>query len=193
MMKMIKALAIFGFLGQPQFAVAQDFSAGSEAESWNLYAEQPARFEAKVVDILCEITGDCPADCGLGKRQLGLLRTADNALVYPNKNGQPVFSGAASELLPYCGQQVEVDGLMLSDPDIGAQNIYQLQKIRAVGAADWVKANQWTKDWQAANPENKGKDPWFRRDPRVNARIAATGYLGLGLDTDKTFIADLFK
>ena len=104
-----------------------------------------------------------------------------------------MFSGAASELLPYCGQQVEVDGLLLSDPDIGANNIYQVQKIRAVGATDWVKANKWTKDWQAANPDITGKEPWFRRDPRVNARIAATGYLGLGLDTDKTFIAELFK
>ena len=186
-------LALTCLLALPHQSSAQDFSAGSEAESWNLYAEQPARFEAKVVDILCEITGDCPTDCGAGKRQLGLLRSADNMLIYPNKNGQPVFSGAANELRPYCGMQVEVDGLMLSDPDIGANNIYQLQKIRTVGATDWVKANQWTKDWQAANPGNTGKEPWFRRDPRVNARIAATGYLGLGLETDAAFIKELFK
>ncbi|MEL7126991.1 MAG: hypothetical protein AAGK30_12190, partial [Pseudomonadota bacterium] len=49
---------------------AQDFSEGSEARSWNLYAEVPAKFEAKVVDLVCEFTGDCPADCGAGKRQL---------------------------------------------------------------------------------------------------------------------------
>jgi hypothetical protein len=192
-MKIILSFAIAVAFAVPQAVLAQDFSAGSEAESWNLYGEKPARFDAKVVDILCELTGDCPADCGAGKRQLGLLRTADNALVYPNKNGQPVFSGAASELLPYCGQQVEVDGLMIEDADVGATNIYQLQKIRAVGATDWVKSNKWTKDWQAANPENTGKAPWFRRDPRVNARIAATGYLGLGLETDTAFIAELFK
>jgi hypothetical protein len=192
-MSMFRSLLVSLALAGPHAAGAQDFTVGSEAESWNLYAEQPARFEAKVVDILCEMTGDCPADCGAGKRQLGLLRTADSVLIYPNKNGQPVFSGAASELRPYCGQQVEVDGLMLSDPEIGANNIYQLQKIRAVGATDWVKANQWTKDWQAANPSNTGKDPWFRRDPRVNARIAATGYLGLGTETDAAFIQELFK
>lgn len=192
-MSIFKSAALAFTLGLPQAALAQDFSAGSEAVSWNLYAEQPARFEAKVVDILCEITGDCPADCGAGKRQLGLVRSADSVLVYPNKNNQPVFSGAANELLPYCGQQVEVDGLMISDPDIaGATNIYQLQKIRSVGATDWVKANKWTKDWQAANPDNQGKEPWFRRDPRVNARLAETGYLGLGLDVDATFIKELF-
>lgn len=131
-MNMLKTFVLSALFAVPYTAAAQDFSVGSEAASWNLYAEQPARFEAKVVDILCEITADCPADCGAGKRQLGLLRAADNALVYPNKNGQPVFSGAASDLLPYCGEMVEVDGLMLTDPDIGAANIYQLQKIRAV-------------------------------------------------------------
>ena len=192
-MYMFRSLLVCAALVLAQTAHAQDFSVGSEAESWSLYAEKPARFEAVVVDILCELTGDCPADCGAGKRQLGLLRTVDTALIYPNKNGQPVFSGAASELRPYCGKQVEVDGLLLSDPDIGANNIYQIQKIRAVGAKDWVKANQWTKDWQAANAGNTGKDPWFRRDPRVNARIAATGYLGLGTETDATFIKELFK
>ena len=31
---------------------AQDFSEGSEAKSWNLYAEVPATFEAEVVDVL---------------------------------------------------------------------------------------------------------------------------------------------
>lgn len=180
-------------LALPQGLAAQDFSTGSEAKSWNLYAEQPARFEAKVVDLLCEVTADCPADCGAGKRQLGLLRSVDNVLVYPNKNNQPVFSGAAYELLPFCGQQVEVDGLMLADPDIGAQNIYQLQKIRAVGAADWIKADKWTKAWQAANPEITGKQPWFRRDPRVNAEIAATGYFGLGLDVDTAAIKEIFE
>lgn len=192
-MKTLRSLMILAAILLPQGAIAEDFSAGSEAESWNLYAEQPARFEAKVVDILCELTGDCPVNCGAGKRQLGLLRTKDTALIYPNKNNQPVFSGAASELRPYCGQQVEVDGLMLADPDIGANNIYQIQKIRAIGAADWVKANQWTKDWQVANPGNTGNDQWFRRDPRVNARIAATGYLGLGTELDAAFIKELFK
>lgn len=192
-MNMLRALAVTALFAVPQATTAQDFSAGSEAQSWNLYAEQPARFEAKVVDVLCEITGDCPVDCGAGKRQLGLVRAVDNVLVYPNKNNQPASSGAVSELLPYCGQQVEVDGLLLSDPDIGATNIYLVQKIRAVGATDWVDAKQWTKDWQAANPTKTGKGPWFRRDPRILARIAATGYLGLGLDTDKAFIAELFK
>ena len=174
-------------------AVAQDFSEGSEAKTWNLYAEVPTRFEAKVVDILCEITGDCPENCGGGVRQLGLLRAADNVLVFPNKNSQPAFTGAAEELLPFCGQDVEVDGLLLDDPDLGATNVYLVQLIRKKGEDEWTKANQWTKRWAVKHPEAKGKGPWFRRDPRVLAEIAEEGYFGLGLDRDEEIKDEVFE
>jgi len=172
-------------------ASAQDFSANSEARSWNLYAEVPARFEAKVVDLVCELTGDCPSDCGAGKRQLGLVRTADNVMVLPMKNSQAAFTGAAVELQPFCGQVVEVDGLMIDDPEIGANNVYLVQRIKAEGA-DWIKANQWTKNWANEHPEAKGKGPWFRRDPRVNDIIATEGHLGLGLEVDQAYIDENF-
>lgn len=171
---------------------AQDFSEGSEAKTWNLYAEQPARFEAKVVDILCELTGDCAENCGDGRRQLGLLRSADNALVFPNKNSQPAFTGAVVELLPFCGKQVEVDGLLIEDPDVGAANIYLVQKIREVGTEEWTKANRWTKEWAEAHPEAEGKGPWFRRDPRVKAEIAEHGYFGLGPEADQKYYDENF-
>lgn len=170
---------------------AQDFTAGSEAKPWGPYAEAPARFVATVTDALCAVAGDCPADCGAGRRQMALLRKADGALIYPLKNAQPVFSGAANELLPFCGQPVEVDGLMISDHDLGAANVYLVQRIRAEGAADWITANRWTRDWQAANPDATGKQPWFRRDPRIRAAIAATGYFGLGSEKDAAILKDL--
>lgn len=135
-------------------AMAQDFSEGSNARSWNLYAEVPATFAAKVVDITCEITGDCVDNCGDGARQLGLLRDVDGVLVYPNKNNQTSFNGAGADLLAYCGKQVEVDGLLIEDPDINAKNIFQLQTIREAGATEWSKANQWTKIW-AANTQKR--------------------------------------
>lgn len=188
---MIRAAAFLALAASP--LAAQDFSAGSTADSWNLYAEQPAFFAARVVDPLCELTGDCPADCGAGKRQLALLRTADQVMVYPVKNTQPLFTGAANELRPYCGKEVEVDGLLLVDPDIALRNLFQVQKIREKGATDWVKANQWTKDWDAANPTLAGgNDPWFRKDPRINAMIARDGYFGLGLEVDAAAIKELF-
>jgi hypothetical protein len=169
---------------------AQDFSEGSTAKSWNLYAEFPATFSAKVVDITCEVTGDCPDNCGDGRRQLGLLRDVDGVLVFPNKNAQSGFQGATVDLLPFCNAQVDVDGLLIEDEDIaGAKNIYLVQKVRVTGETDWVKANTWTKNWNAKHPEAKGKGPWFRRDPRVNAEIAANGHLGLGLTPEEAYEA----
>lgn len=170
---------------------AADFSEGSNAKSWNLFAEVPATFKAEVVDVLCTMTGDCPDDCGAGKRQLGLVRAEDGVLVLPMKNNQPAFTGAAVELAPYCGQTVTVDGLLLDDPELGAQNVYLLQTIQ-VGDAEPFKASQWTKTWAEDHPEAAGKGPWFRRDPRINEIIAAEGYLGLGLDIDQAFIEENF-
>lgn len=83
-------------------AMAQDFSDGSEANEWGLFGEQKARFEARVVDPLCELAGECEAECAEG-RQMALIRAADDVMVMPLKNTQPVFSGAAADLAPYCG------------------------------------------------------------------------------------------
>jgi hypothetical protein len=58
-------------------------------------------------------------------------------------------------------------------------------KIRLVGEDDWVGAIRWTKDWAENNPRADSKGPWFRRDPRVLAEIAAEGYFGLGIAEDE--------
>ncbi|WP_112321542.1 hypothetical protein [Oceanibium sediminis] len=174
-------------------AVAQDFSEGSDAREWGLYGESKAFFAATVVDPLCELTGDCPDNCGDGARQLALLREADGVMVLPLKNGQPAFTGGANELLPFCGQAVEVDGLLITDAELGAQNVYLVQTIRAEGASEWIKANRWTKDWAAANPDAAGQGPWFRRDPRIAAEIAREGWLGLGPEEDAAFLKEWFQ
>lgn len=171
---------------------AQDYSANSTARSWNLAGEIPATFEAKVVDVMCELTGDCPANCGDGDRQLALLRGADDVMVMVLKNNQPAFTGGVVDLLPYCGQDIAVDGLMVEDEDFPIRNIYLVQRIKAAGA-EWTKASQWTKVWAKENPEAKGKGPWFRRDPRIKERIEAEGYLGLGLEVDTAFKEYLFE
>ncbi|WP_299676511.1 hypothetical protein [uncultured Roseobacter sp.] len=186
---MRKLTCLLALIASP--LAAQDFSEGSEARSWNLYAEVPARFEAKVVDVLCELSGDCPDNCGDGARQLGLIRTADDVMVLPMKNSQPAFTGAVAELAPFCGQVIEVDGLMIEDEDLNARNIYLVQRIKA-GEADWIKANTWTKKWAEAHPEAAGKGPWFRRDPRIKEVIASEGYLGLGLEADATYAEENF-
>ena len=173
-----------------------EFSAGSKAKSWSLFGEEKARFEGKVVDALCLLTGDCPADCGAGKRQMGILRSADGRFLLVNKNGQPVFTGASVDLVPYCGQMVEVDGLLVGDreitPGLGEAKLLQVQTVRILGAEAANKTNLWTRDWAKRNPDAGGKGPWFRRDPGVREQIEAHGRLGLGAEADRKYIEDNF-
>ena len=189
----MRGAAVVALLALAGPALAQDFSADSQAKEWGLYGEEKARFAATVVDPLCELSGDCPDNCGDGRRQLALLRDADDVMVLPLKNTQPAFTGAANELMPYCGQAVEVDGLLITDEEVGARNVYLVQFIRAEGAGEWVAANRWTKDWAEANPDVGGEGPWFRRDPRVQAEIEKEGWLGLGLETDESFLDEWFN
>ncbi|MEM9013185.1 MAG: hypothetical protein AAGE18_18350 [Pseudomonadota bacterium] len=177
-------------------ATAQEggpFSANSEARSWGLVGEESARFTAQVVDILCELTGDCPADCGAGNRQLGLIREVDNVLIPVNKNTQPAFNGAVTDLLPYCNEMVEVDGLMVGDDEVDPSRFYQVQLIRRLDEEEFSPTNRWTRVWAEENPDAAGEGPWFRREPRIQALIARDGYLGLGLEVDEAFIADWFQ
>ena len=173
-----------------------EFSAGSKAKSWSLFGEEKARFEGKVVDALCLLTGDCPADCGAGKRQMGILRSADGRFLLVNKNGQPVFTGASVDLVPYCSQMVEVDGLLVGDreitPGLGEAKLLQVQTVRILGAEAANKTNLWTRDWAKRNPDAGGKGPWFRRDPGVMEQIEAHGRLGLGAEADRKYIEDNF-
>lgn len=163
---------------------AEDFSAGSNAKEYGLEEEVKTTFSATVVDMVCEIAGDCTDNCGNGERQLGLLRDADNKLIAVLKNGQFSFNGAAEDLLPYCNKKVDVDGLMIGDPEEFNTQFYMVQLIRDAGSEKWNKANRWTKKWAERNPEAKGKGPWFRRDPRVKKQVEAAGYFGLGKDAD---------
>ena len=173
-------LATLLAVGTPLAAQDGPFSEGSEARSWNLAWEEPARFEATVVDMLCEVTGDCDNACATG-RQLGLLRAADGVLTYPNKNNQGIFTGAAVDLAPFCSMEVEVDGLMIEDEYVGATNVYLVQRIRLLADEEWTTANGWTDDWATQFPDAAAQDGrWYRNDPRVLALIEADGYLGTG-------------
>lgn len=193
MKRIIVAIALL--TASPALAEGE-FAAGSKAKSWNLLGQENALFEGKVVDALCALTGDCPADCGAGKRQMGIIRTVDGKFLLANKNGQPAFTGATVDLAPFCGQTVEVDGLLVGDPDVtpglGAAKLFQIQTVRAAGADKPAKTNLWTKDWKKRNPDVGGKGPWFRRDPKVEAEIEANGRLGLGAEADQLYIEENF-
>lgn len=143
------------------------------ADPWGIENEEKTRFEARVVDILCELTGNCPADCGAGKRQLGLLRD-DGVLVLVVKNYDP-FAGGVNDLAAYCGKRVIADGLMINDP---LMPMFALQYKRLAPDGEWSRGTQFSKDWQAAHPDLNVKQ-WFRDDPRVKAEIGRGGVYGI--------------
>ena len=186
-MRSLVPVLMLALAGTAPAADSTAADAESQAKPWGLSEEQPARIDGQVVDILCKLSGDCPETCGNGARPLGILQE-DGTLVLVSKNGQPAFTGAAVDLAPYCGKPIEADGLLTGH---GGVQVYQVQLVREPGAADWSKANRWTKARAKAEPPlRKGKGPWFRRDPRVLERIERDGYLGLGLEEDARFIAE---
>jgi len=144
------------------------------AESWGLPEEKPATFNAKVVDMVCQLTGDCPSRCGAGKRQLGLL-TDDGRLILVSKNADP-FAGASADLAPYCGQKITADGLFTTSQGV---TLFALQRLRPQGAT-WTDAQGFTRAWAKDNQRATEASEWYLHDPRVKALIAEQGKLGLG-------------
>ncbi len=156
------------------------------AESWGLPGEEKVRFEAKVVDLRCELTGDCPADCGAGARQLGLLKD-DGTLVLPLKN-QVIFAGAAAELIGFCARRVVADGLMVTNR---GHSFFALQFVKSAPDGKWQRANRFLPNWAAQNgvdATSATAKRWFENDRRVKALIARDGKLGLGLEADRTYL-----
>lgn len=165
----------FFFLPLAWLALAA--GAATAADEWGIPNEQTARFEAKVVDVLCELTGDCPAQCGAGKRQLGLLRD-DGTLVLAIKNAG-AFTGAANDLVPFCGERVIADGLLAENE---GTKMFALQFVRKAPDGEWDCANRFVRDWAkryGKQADECGFSEWFRQDPTVNELIAEQGKLGI--------------
>ncbi|MDX2307203.1 MAG: hypothetical protein NW216_03085 [Hyphomicrobium sp.] len=145
--------------------------AARAADSWGLQNETVTEIEAKVVDIACSLKGDCPANCGDGRRQLGLL-TTDGKLRLAAK-GATNFAGAAEELLPYCGRKVFADGLLIENP---AMTIFMVQNLRSAKSEPLKPANAFEANWKAKNGDAK---EWYREDPSVKKIIGQVGVLGI--------------
>jgi hypothetical protein len=145
--------------------------AARAADSWGLANEQPMELTGRVVDLLCALTGDCPTDCGAGKRQLGIL-TAEGRLV-PLVKGTVFFANAVPDLLPLCGQTVHADGLLIATP---AMTLYMAQYLKPTPDGPWIPTEAFQAQWTAAH----GDAPeWWRADPTVKAVIERDGILGI--------------
>ncbi len=177
----MKRLFVLGALALA-FATAQPAQAANE---WGLPDEVVARFDAKVVDVLCELTGDCPEACGGGARQLGLLAD-QGALILPLKNVTP-FTGASWELIDFCGKRVTADGLFSTNR---GYRVFVLQFVREAPDGKWRGANRFKPKWAKRygfDPAGKEAKQWFRHDPTVGALIERDGVFGLGLDADEAY------
>lgn len=124
-----------------------------------------------MVDLLCELTRDCPPDCGGGARQLG-LRTREGRLL-PLAKGAVNFADGVPDLLPFCGRPLQVDGLLIESP---AMPLLFVQNLRERADAPWRPAIAFQAVWEAWHSE---AEEWFRADPAVKAVIAADGVLGV--------------
>ena len=143
------------------------------AEEWGIDHEKEARVEAKVVDLLCEVTGECASNCGDGKRQLGLL--FDDGRLVPVVKNFDIFAGATDDLQPFCGKRVTADGLMISNPKMP---LFALQFKRLAPDGKWSRANQFGKTWSAANGGKKAGN-WYKHDSRVLETLQESGVYGI--------------
>ncbi len=155
------------------------------ADEWGLPEEEVVRFQAKVVDIACELTGNCPANCGDGKRQLGLI-DGKGKLILPLKNSTP-FSGTVDELIDFCGKQVIADGLFTTN---NGYKVFALQFVREAPKGKWRRANRFLPKWAKRHDlpaDSKKTRRWFAHDLKVKKLIEEQGVLGLGLEADKKY------
>lgn len=148
------------------------------ADGLGIAHEKIVTLKGRVVDLLCAVGGSCAAECGAGRRQLGLL-TEDGRLRVLAKS--PVdFAGAAADAAPHCGKSIEVDGVLIENP---AMVLLQIQAIRASADLPWTPAGAFLVQWRKAHGEAA---EWMRADPLAREIIAADGVLGIkGLEPKK--------
>lgn len=141
------------------------------AEPWNIPHERQAVLKGRVVDALCQLKGRCAPDCSSGKRQLGLV-LADGTFRLVAKSNID-FAGATADLSPYCGREIEADGLLIENP---AVTLFFVQRLRERPDQDWIAAERFKAEFEAKN----GKaEEWWRADPEANRIIAADGPFGV--------------
>lgn len=155
-----------------------------EIESWPVTGAEKTQFSGVVVDVQCELSGNCTDQCGEGRRQLA-IKTSDNAMgtVLVAKNLSN-YSGAADELWQFCEQQIDVNGLFTEHNGI---RFFQVQNVRPPGG-QWQRATQYLNAWV----DRSGKSPqqaqnWHEHDERIKEILMRDGRLGLGQQADQDY------
>jgi hypothetical protein len=144
---------------------------GRSAEAWGIPYEKPVVLKGRVIDALCHLKGSCAADCGAGKRQLGLV-LADGTFRLVAKSNVD-FASAVPDLIGFCGKEIEADGLLIENP---AATLFFVQGVRTAAAEPFVPTERFLRAWESQN----GKaDEWWRADPQAKRIIAEDGPFGI--------------
>ncbi|MGL4323317.1 MAG: hypothetical protein ACRCTD_04690 [Beijerinckiaceae bacterium] len=160
MRKLLIALILAALTGAPAHA----------AELLGVEHEKLMPLQGTIVDVLCTLGGSCPAQCGGGKRLLGVV-AADGKL-RPLIKGVGDFGGTTRDLVGMCGKPVFLDGVLIENPQM---SIYQVQAWREREDQPWIRSTRFEDEWKAKN----GDKEWWRDDGGVKAIIEADGPLGI--------------
>ncbi len=147
------------------------------ADKLGIPGEEEVTTQGTVVDVSCELTKNCPAQCGAGKHQLG-IKTADGKLLLAAKNAVN-FMGSTRDLLPFCGKDIWVDGVTTNN--FGTK-LLMVQRYKASEKDEWRDANQSIIEWAKANhvkPDSEQAESWMRNDSTVKAAVAKKGRAGV--------------
>jgi hypothetical protein len=145
-----------------------------QVQRWQISGVEVAEFSGQVVDILCEVSGNCAERCGKGSRQLGLKTDDEIVLIAKDLNR---YTGASQELWPHCGRQLVVNGQYT---ETGGSRFFQIQNVREPGGS-WMSTTKFLENWAQQNdaPVSSAKN-WYRTDERVKTILEQDGLLGLG-------------
>lgn len=152
-----------------------------QVKKWSISGSEVAELSGEVVDVLCELSGNCVDQCGAGTRQLAIKTEQRTVLIAKDLN---FYTGAAQELWPYCNQQLVVNGQFTQT---GNTRFFQIQNVRTPTGA-WMTTSKFLENWAEKNGESLSKaEDWYRHDKRVNQILEQDGRLGLGLDADNAY------
>lgn len=154
-----------------------------EVASWPVTNAQESEITGTVVDVLCELNGNCVDDCGSGKRQLA-IKTEDSRTVLVSKN-LTNYTGAVVELSPFCDQVVDLNGLFTEHRGV---RFFQVQNVRPSGG-QWQRATGYLQAWseRTGRPLSEANN-WQENDERVQEIIERDGVLGLGQEADQEYL-----
>ncbi len=136
--------------------------------------EKAVVLKGRVVDLYCEVGGPARPIAAAASVNSG-SSTGRSAL--SAAKGNTLFAGAVADLAPYCGREVEIDGLVIESPRMPSSFV---QKLKAPGDAEFRPADAFGKAWETrtARPRSgsgpihrEGRD---RRGRRVRHQGAGT-------------------